>query len=179
MEKRIVTREEILSILLESDFHGNTFIGIDTLSNVKLKGGKGNEMQGRVTKKVEGSSCQIFQNKTKSGYGAMVQRRLDKEGKKVEFKLQPRTWGTRIEGTPVIEHKGQHYLEVIFIKSGEVSYLLDGKPIDKNEVVGLPESSKGGLQGGLSEENKVIIRTYKLNSIYRLTMNGITYLIND
>lgn len=176
-----ISRAELVKFLMNptvSGINGNTFVGLDTLSVVKLTGGKGNPFQGRVQKANAGSQVQVFQNKNSSSYGNMVQRRLNKEGNEVEFQLSPRTWGVRVEGTPIIEHKGTYYLEVIFIKSGDTSYLLDGQPIKKDLIQGLP-IAKGGTQGGLTDENKVIIRSYKIDSLTRITINKETYLVTD
>lgn len=156
---------------LFSAVNGNTFVGIDTKTVPTLSGGKSNPMQGRVTKVMTGASVMVFQNKNSNGYENMVKRRLEKEGKNPEsFSLGKRTWGTRVEGTPVVEHKGQEYLEVIFLKSGEVSYELDGKPVDKSAIVGLKEVEPSG-QGGL--DNTVYIRTFAKDSITKVKFDGV------
>lgn len=64
-------------------------------------------------------------------------------------------------------------------KNGSVSYLLDGQPIAKEDIEGLPTSKNNGKQGGLSDSMKVIVRSPKLESITRITMNGIRYTIED
>ena len=153
--------------------NGSSFVGIDTETVVSLTGGKGNPHQGRITKRTSGSSVMVFQNKAINGYEAMVQRRLEKEGKDPEsFQLQPRMWGTRLPDQPFIEPGGQYYLEVIFLRAGETEYLLDGKPIAKGDIQGLKPSREGG-QGGLS--NKVVIRTFKLSSIRAIRIDGTEY----
>lgn len=178
---KTLSKMQLIQLFLNpqvSGINGNTFIGIDTLTDVKLSGGKANVMQGKVKKCCVGSNVMVFQNKTTNGYANMVEKRLIAEGKNPEsFELQPRSWGTRIENTPLVFHeeKEQYYLEVIFIKAGEVSYLLDGKPIKKELVEGLPESKEYDGQGGL--DNKVIIRSYKIDSISRITIAKETYLI--
>ena len=45
-----------------ANLNGATFIGIDTLTAVKLKGGKKNPMQGRVTKVMRNASTMCFSN---------------------------------------------------------------------------------------------------------------------
>lgn len=158
-----------------SAVNGNTIISMDTVTKPVLKGGKGNPLQGRVTKVMRGASVMVFQNKNTNGYEAMVKRRLEKEGKETEFKVGPRPWGTRVEGTPIVEHNGKTYLEVIFLRAGEVEYQLYGKVISAGlvgELVG-EQSSSNGDQGGL--DNKVIIRTFAEDSITRLKVGGITF----
>jgi hypothetical protein len=175
-----ITKKELIEMFLNpevSGINGGSFIGIDTLTDVKLSGGKANEMQGGVQKAVVGSSVMVFSNKNSNAYENMVERRLIAEGKDPQsFELSPRTWGTRIENTPLIEHKGEYYLEVIFLKAGETSYFFNGKPIKKDLIKGLPEKTEGE-QGGLG--NKVIIRTFKIQSLARITINKEVYILID
>lgn len=147
-----------------ANVNGNSFISIDSVTEVKLKGGKANPFQGRVTKRMTGASVMVFQNKKSNAYENMVQRRLVKEGKNpASFVLGERAWGKRIPETPFIEHKGGIYLEVIFLKPGKTELLVDGKPytaeIPGLETVEVDEDSQGGLH------DKVIIRTFKEASI--------------
>jgi hypothetical protein len=149
---------------------GGTFVGMDTLTSVTLTGGKKNPQQGRVTKRMTGATVMCFSNTNGSAYDAMVKRRLEAEGKDpATFELSPRAWGNRIVGTPFVEHKGAHYLEVIFLRAGAVQYLLDGKEVDISEIDGLPEKREGE-QGGL--ENQVVIRTFAMDSITALRADG-------
>lgn len=55
---------------------GVSFIGLDIETVVPLKGGKKNEMQGRVTKRVTGSTVLIAQNKNTNTYQNMVRNRI-------------------------------------------------------------------------------------------------------
>lgn len=161
--------------ILTNNVNGATFVSINTSTEPKLKGGKKNAHQGRVDKVMEGANVMVFQNKTVNGYEAMVKRRLVKEGKNANsFGLSPRPWGTRIENTPFIEHKGKYYLEVIFLKTGDVTYTLDGVPANPwNDIIGLNLDSLEGDQGGLND--KVIIRTFKIESLTQITINKQTY----
>jgi hypothetical protein len=159
---------------LLADVNGASFISIDTETVPVLKGGKKNPHQGRVTKISKGASVMVFQNKNSNAYENMVERRLKAEGKDpASFTLGERAWGTRITGTPFIEHKGETYLEVIFLKAPkETVFLLDGKEVDAAEIEGLePAAVKEESQGGL--ENKVIIRTFKCDSIQTIRVDGL------
>lgn len=152
--------------------NGATFAGLDTLTEVKLKGGKKNPFQGRVTKMTKGSTVMLFTNKKSNAYESMVKRRLEQEGKDAEsFELKPRAWGNRVPETPFVEHKEKKYLECIFIKGGESVYMVDGVEVDKDQIEGLPENKPSEeSQGGL--DNKVIIRTYAIDSIEQMRVLG-------
>ncbi len=105
----------------------------------------------------------------------MVKRRLKKEGKDPgDFQLSARAWGTRIPNTAFVEHKGQFYVEVIFIKAGAVMYELDGVECDIDTIEGAPEDREPTGQGGLV--NQVIIRTLKCESITRIRNHGVEYI---
>jgi len=173
-----ITANDLVKIFLNpemSGINGASFIGIDTATTVKLTGGKKNEMQGKVIKNTIGSSVMVFQNKNSNGYSNMVQRRLEQEGKSANFEVKPRTWGIRVENTPLVEHKGQFYLEVIFLKSGKVSYSFNGQSIEKSLINGLPTRKESNGQGGL--ENAVIVRSFKVESVTRITINKQTYIV--
>ena len=157
-----------------ASINGASFVGLDTHTDVKLKGGKANPHQGRVTKRMLGATVMSFQNKNFSAYEAMIQRRLTSEGKDpAAFVLGPRAWGVRVPNMPIVEHfkdgATKYYLEVIFMKPGVVSYFLDGVSIAKADIVGLEEREEGE-QGGL--DNKVIIRTFAADSINELRVDG-------
>jgi hypothetical protein len=154
--------------------NGAAFASIDTLVEVKLTGGKSNPFQGRVTKSTVGNQVMVFTNKNSNGYDNMVKRRLEAEGKDPEsFKLGALPWGTRIENTPFIQHNGELYLQLIYMKPGQSSFLVDGLPY-AGEIPGLPAEKEPTGQGGL--ENQVIIRTLKEKSIKRLRFDHNEYV---
>lgn len=156
-----------------NSINGMTFIGMDTSTDVKLKGGQKNPMQGRVTKAMRGARVMAFQNKEINGYDAIIKRRLIAEGKNPNsFVLGKRAWGTRIPNLPIVEHfkdgDTHYYLEVIYLEPGHVEYFLDGNPIAKSAIIGLEEKAEGE-QGGL--DDTVIIRSFKADSIVELRVN--------
>lgn len=152
---------------------GGSFMGLDTLTDVPLTGGKSNPQQGRVQKRTTGSVVMAFTHEKTNAYDAMVKRRLEAEGKDPNsFQIQPRAWGERVPGFPLVEHKGNFYLEVIFLHAGKSEYLLDGNVVDKSQIQGLKEATPGN-QGGL--ENKVFIRDFKVSSITEIRADGTSY----
>ena len=152
---------------------GSTFISIDTMTEVKLTGGKKNPYQGRVRKVTRGANVMIFAGTEQNGYENMIKRRMLEEGKDPStFTLGKRAWGTRIGETPFIEHNGKHYLECIFISNGKTSYFVDNVETPEDEIEGIPEAKENPEgQGGI--ENKVIIRTFALDSIASIRMKGV------
>ena len=159
---------------VNDNVNGSTFISITTSTVPALTGGKKNPHKGFVRKITAGSNVMVFQNKNSSAYENMVNRRLEKEGKDPgSFTVGERTWGTRVPGTPFVEHKGEYYLEVIFLHAGTTHYKLDGKEIDARFINGLPPQRESGEQGGLND--KVVIRTFKISSIESITIGGETY----
>lgn len=166
------------------DISGATFVGMDTLTVVKLKGGRKNPFQGRLAKRMTGANVMVFGDVNSSAYVNMVRRRLAEEGKDPEdYQPQPLTWGQRIPGTAFIEHLGSHYVAVIFLRSGKIEYLLDGQTIDLTvpplgveNWLEIPERSfNPNGQGGLSEDKRVIPRCYKLASVIEARTDGQVY----
>jgi hypothetical protein len=153
-----------------TDVNGASFIGVDSLTQVPLTGGKKNPMQGRVTKLMTGANVMVLSNQKTNAYAAMIERRLAAEGRDPQsFQLSARAWGTRIPDMPIVEHNGSYYLEVIFLRPGTVEYFLDGAPIAKQDIEGMKEAT-AGEQGGLS--NKVIIRTFAAESITEVRVDS-------
>lgn len=156
--------------------NGASIISIDTSTVVPLLGGKANPMVGLVTKVSIGHNVMVFTNKTTNAYENMVEKRLIQEGKDpTSFELKPRTWGNRIQGSPFVEHKGQMYLEVIFLHAGESHYEYQGNVIPPEFIIGLNERHQEAEQGGL--DNKVIIRTYNFDSILAVKINKVQHII--
>jgi hypothetical protein len=151
--------------------NGCTFVGIDTETTVKLTGGKKNEMQGRVTKRTTGIKAFAFGNGGTNGYENMVNRRLAAEGKDANFQVGALAWGQRLPDSPIIEHNGGFYLQLVIDERAHpsVEYLLDGKPVAKDSIVGLPVSKPATNQG---LENDVKVRTFKAESIVRIRAWG-------
>lgn len=156
--------------------NGTTFAGLTTLTNVKLKGGKKNPMQGRVTKRTEKANVILFSNTKDNGYVSLIRKRMVSEGKDPDtFEPKARAWGKRVGSSPFIEHNGKNYLECFFISPGKTTYYLDGEEIDENDIEGLDKKPKETQaykesQGGI--EDKVVIRTFSIDSIESINIRG-------
>lgn len=158
---------------------GTTFMTMDTTTIVTCRKTMpedrkmSNPHYNSVVKHGLGHRVMLFQNLHSSGYDNMVKRRLIAEGKDPSsFELGPRKWGVRVTGTPFIKHNGKTYMEAIFLGAGRTHYTYRGESIDRRHIIG-EQSGSEGEQGGL--DNKVIIRTFSLDSIRRITINKQTY----
>lgn len=120
-------------------------------------------------------------------YGNAVNRQRVRENQPVDaageveyFEPAPRKWGTRLRRadgtvTPLVEHKGQHYIEVKVERSLGYEYRKDGTVIDPKAVEAfLPERKEGARQ---EVDNPVILRDYAIESIRQITLDGIVYEI--
>ncbi len=165
--------------------NGTSFIGLDSETIVPLRGGRRNPMKDRIAKRMNGASVMVFQNKTGSAYARMVERRLIAEGMDVAWQVSPRKWGERIPETPLVQHEVdgelRHYLEVIFLKPGSVTWWQYEGAGRQGECLEITREDAYGYgyrdsvvkpesQGGL--HNKVIIRDYLLESILGLRIDG-------
>lgn len=152
---------------------GATFISLDTMTDIKLTGGKKNPLQGRVQKITRGANVMVFNDTEQNGYENMIKRRMEQEGKDPStFTLGKRAWGQRIDQSPFIDHNDKKYLECIFMSPGKSTYLVDGVETNKEDIEGIPESKENSeSQGGI--DNKVVIRAYSLDSIRAVRINGV------
>lgn len=184
-----VTGKPLQEIL--GELEGAKFVAIDTLTvqplnkTINGRGTGDNPHYGRVLKRSEGCSVMIYTNKKSNAYENMVKRRLAGRGEDPEqFELKARKWGQRVEDTCFIKHTKDGveklYLEVIFLRAPKkVEYLLNGKPIAKEEIVGMPKESvnpegQGGLAG---TEDEVVLRTFEVNSIKRIRTDSKEYIL--
>ena len=157
---------------------GAKMVSIVALTDVKLTGGKGNSLQGRVTKRsyVSGVINWSYENSVNR------QRVRESEGEAVDYFIpEPRAWGQRLHDTvknrmlPTVEHKGEFYLELKVERSIRHQYYLDGKPVDASVIEPhLPKKSESSRQ---ELDKPVILRDYKLRSIENLTVDGTVFQV--
>lgn len=166
---------KLKEIFAAVDFNGVTFATVEYETVVKVKGGKKNPLQGRVTKRVRAQVMLAARGGDDAAYARKVNRGLEAEGKPPVFRPQPRIWGKRADNAPLVFHNGASYLEVIVLKVLSVAVYVDGQPFDGDPttIEGWPEKPTEGHQGGLEE--KVIIRTIKEDNILSLKLFGQEY----
>jgi hypothetical protein len=141
---------------------------------------KSSPYYGKVTKK----QCHNVQ--LNFSYSNAVNNMRLTEGKEADFTPSLPKWGSRIVGTPLLTHmkKGDtettFYLITRVLKSQQAGYFLNGE-----EVLDIPtlDSIRGDMRAPYSNkahqgiEHEVVIRTFKLNSIRAITMDGETLVV--
>ena len=132
----------------------------------------------KVTKK-QSHNCQLNFN-----YSNAVNNQRMAEGGDCDFVAQAPKWGTRIPGTPLISHvkKGSDitsfYLMTRVLRSTPSDYYINGKFVDSIPVVeAIQNSIKHYPSKSQGIEKEVIIRTFKLDSIRAITMDGETLVV--
>jgi len=112
-------------------------------------------------------------------YGNSVNYQREREnGEDHEpFEPEPRQWGERVEGTPLVEHKGSFYLEAKVENVLETEYIgPNGNVIPREDMEEYLYSSSGSSRQGV--EDPVILRDYKLKSIRQISVNGDDFIVN-
>ena len=110
-------------------------------------------------------------------YENSVNRQQLREGSDGDFQAEKRTWGVRIAGTPIVEHKGEHYLSCKINGVIDRSFqTLDGTPVAESELAPfLVERADNAARQGV--EREVIVADYKIGGIKQISMNGEQYSI--
>ena len=131
---------------------------------------------------VVGEQVLLFAMGSGSGYENMINRRLVDLGLDPSFRVQGLPWGTRVDDTPLIEHNGQTYLQTLLFRKGKEQYMLGEMDIPVSDIglygVKSPYAEKEG-QAGLPADKRVVIQTYNLSSLRRLTVMGQTVLADQ
>jgi hypothetical protein len=107
-----------------------------------------------------------------------VNNQRKREGLESEVEAKPRKWGSRIEGTPLVEHTKKDgtyrlYLEAKCESVNSVKYVDgEGNEIDKSELTEWlrDRPAKSSTQDGIEKE--VILRDYALDSIEWIAIDG-------
>ena len=166
-----ITRDELADLLRQVN-HA-TFAGITAETDARLKK-TGNPFALPVMKRQSHNLCLCFE------YERSVNRQRGREGTEQAFEAQARKWGQRIEGTPLVEHKGKLYVtgKVEHTASDVIYRDALGHPLDPEAIAPFkPASRSSAAHQGVDRE--VITRDWSLDSITRITLNHVTYLVTD
>jgi hypothetical protein len=167
MATKLISTEELKNIL--ANIKGATMVTVTAVTEPNMK--KTNNPYLGV-KKITTMNCTI-----NFIYANSVNNQRAKEGSTTDFTPYPRKWGHRIQGTPLIEHKGEYYLEVKPNgKPQDVTYSLNGTiiPVETLKPF-LYENKSNAAHQGVDKE--IIVRDIKLSNISQIQMKGDLLLI--
>lgn len=122
----------------------------------------------------------IFNNLDSSGYERLVKQRLGELGKDPNaFQVSYLPWGERMGNSPVIYHKGEHYLQTIVVKPGKMTAYIGETELQPDEIPSffymMDEMKATARRQGLPVNLAVIVRTYKLANLIEMRMQDKTY----
>lgn len=107
-------------------------------------------------------------------YGSSVNRQREREQHPELFRPQPRTWGTRREKTPLIDHAGRVYLELQVIRTYQTQYRTDdGRIVPTDQATAAIRQPTPPATQGL--QRPVQLRDYDLRNILQISLAGQLY----
>jgi len=172
MTKKI-TRSELIRRLTETD-SSSSFISIDAETVPSMRK-TGNPFHGSVMKRSTTSGIINFH------YSNAVNNQREREGNEEVFVSKPRTWGTRIEKSPLVEHKGSFYIEmkVEDVSTSEFFNTETGDSVAKDQLLEWLPKSRTGVSENQGTDKAIFIRDYKVNSITGIRMYGEDFEVID
>lgn len=182
--QKLLRRAGLLKLL--RTINSATPVGITSLTDPGLRK-TGNPFRGNVVKLTRASGLIGWGNsagESQSPYAQSVNRQRLRENKLADFKAKPRTWGTRLKGTPLVEHVPEgvgnvlYYLELKRQSDWQFFFRIDtGERIDRRELEPwIPARHKNHRQGVQTE---ITLRDYRLDHIAELRMGGEQYQISE
>lgn len=160
-----VTSDELVQILMKRK--GATIVSFKACTNARLR--KTNNPIGACWKLVSIVGM-IGWNYTNS-----INNQRAREGHEEHFESLPRSWGKRINGTPLVEHNGKYYVEVKVERILEVSYVRnsDGSLVTYDEIsMFLP---KKRVNERAETEKNIYPTDYAVDNIREIKIDGVVY----
>lgn len=109
-----------------------------------------------------------------------VNNQREREGSIADFVAQPPKWGVRV-GKKLVTHNGNWYLPVAIRKPiSKPRYLRDKDNAELEETdirTWKPAEKSNADHQGLEKE--LVWRTYKIDSIMEMTLDGNTYVVGE
>ena len=101
-------------------------------------------------------------------YGSCVERVAKRAGIDNPPPIQPRKWGERVKGTPLVKHKDQYYLEYLPIRKLQEQFILDNRPATPEEM----EDIKQYMKENEPPPKGVVWRNYRLDHLESIKVEG-------
>lgn len=173
MKKQVITKRQLTDQLLNTK--GATIVSMETFTKPNLLK-TNNPYWDKENKKWLLTKISKVNGMIGWRYTNSVNNQRVRENKKDDFQAVERRWGQRIQGTPLVEHKGKVYIELKLENRYETVYVDDGgREVDTEFVEQFLPKSKRSSRQGLDKE--VVLRDYMLDSIESITMGGEFYKV--
>jgi len=176
-----ITKEELQTKL--SNLRASTAVSIQTETLPKLL--KSNRTTGEACPYEEGdiSKVGIMGGLIGCRYANRVNNQLGREDKDLNFRAQPRKWGTLMDNRVLVHHinkqgEENYYIEMHVLSSQRPIYLWGDTEINVEELRHyLPKKDAPHTQENL--EKKIVLRDVKLSNIKRIKIGGELYVVGD
>ena len=179
-----VTVGEMVHVL--EGYKGHSFVSLETSTIPKLTK-KGRDSGLTLKEKLDCFHI-VKVSKFNAGIGynyvSMIENRLDKEGKDKEEYKQGTSWHEPFENTNTIrQHKATkelYFYVALIANNPSSSFYLDerGNIVDKQDLVEFLPKPSAPKNQGLTDGNEILVRTLKLESLKKITMEKETYIVN-
>lgn len=182
----MTTRDELASLLLETESKGTTFISFVALTTPGMNK-RGNPFWGKVTKRAYQNAQigAIYENSVNSQRG--------REDKPQDFQSQGRSYGEGVSNehkkTPapsrvIMQHEttGQLYMVVHILATYQTEYLWadTGETLTPEETLTLKTFLKKPKPSpSQSLEKQIKYCNYKWEGIQEITLKGIRYIVKE
>ena len=169
--KKVITTTELVEML--KDYKGATFVNVVTATEPKMR--KTNNPYFGSVRKLTTQTVMLG-----ADYEKAVNKRLEKEGKDADFTKEA-TYCTPIGSSNAIKQhpNGQIYLYCSFLTNNKPKsrYVFEGREIEKSLLEPFLSAKSVSVKQGLTEENEVIVRNFKIENVVEITLSGTTYTI--
>jgi hypothetical protein len=166
---QVISQLDLLGIL--QDFAGYSFAGLQTLTDARAK-----KTDNPFKDKIVLKESQLLVN-VGFHYSNSLVNQAKRENVSTDFDVQPRKRGIRLPNSPLVEHKGNFYLEAKVEKVFQPRFTdVDGIELSKEDVLPfLPKKRESATQDKLVK--KIYLRDFKLASIQKFAFDGKNYLV--
>lgn len=182
-----VSKQDLVNILVKASATAES-VEVQTYSVAKMN------KRGNYLKDERVMKLQTIEYAYGKSYEDRVNEALVESGKEGTFESKSLPWGKWLEGAEgsVISHtkNGEDKLYIrCYLKKGvepDVTYYVNGKPATEDEVDTIkafsPNRSKDSStqsEAGLEQEKQVIVNAVDFDNIISITIEGVTYELND
>jgi hypothetical protein len=182
-----ISKQDLVNILVKASATVES-VEVQTYSVAKMNKRNNPLKDERVNK------LQTIEYAYGKSYEQRVNEALEENGKEGTFKSKKLPWGEWLEGAEgsVIAHtkNGEDKLYIrCYLKKGvdpKTEYYVNGKPATEEEVATIKEftpsrtkDSSTQSEAGLEQEQQVVVNAVDFDNIITITIDGVTYELND